>query len=485
MFVAPDPIDFGRRTEPHVEPIIVQNVGTAPLSISNIQVVPTGRFRLETELEYPFTLQPSELQDLGVSYTPETDQFDSAVLVVNSNDEETPRLEVPITANGAEPCISVTHEDGYDFNQRIIGETAPENFTIQNCSDPVNGAALEVYSLEWLEEDITISLATRPGALPGENLVLNPGETSSFVVEYTPTEEIVNQAVLRITSNDAVKNPLDIDIRGIGSSNGCPTAVAVCRVVGSGGGYDSEVSALPLQELECDATQSIDADGAIDIYEWTVIERPVGSVAPFTPAPNVADPNFFVDLAGRYVFRLNVIDDGGAVSCEPADVTVVAVPDETIHVQLTWHTPNDPDETDFSGTDLDLHFLHPLGSIGHSRYDVHWLNKTPNWGGGLANPSLDIDDTNGAGPENINLDGPEADSNYRVGVHYWSDSGLGASDATIRIYIYGLLQFELTRTLASTDDYWDVAAIIWDSGDVVRIDTVEDVCVASDGAFGC
>ena len=499
IYVAPDPIAFGRvlTGQEATQEVAIQNIGSATLQVDDIRIVPTGRFRLVDDFTFPMVLAPQDFNQFTVSYTPENDQFDQAVLIVSSTDESTPRVEVQITANGAEPCISVTHEEGYDFNERVIGQTHTEALTIQNCSDPQNGQDLEIYSIEWLETDAALEFGTLPGGLPAENLVLAPGASAPLELRFTPTEERVSQAVLRITSNDEVKNPLDIDIRGVGSNNQCPTAVARCRVVGSTA-WDTELSVLPLQTIECDSSQSVDPDGGIASYQWTVVNRPPGSVAPLTPNANHESPSLFIDIAGEYRLRLNVIDDRGAIACEPADVRVVAVPDETIHVQLTWHTPNDPNEADTgngAGSDLDLHFIHPNGSIGDRTYDCYFRNRVASWGDPTSDaddPSLDIDDTDGAGPENINLDGPEDGLLYRVGVHYFNDHGFGPSDATLRIYIFGLLQFELTRTLSysrlGAGDYWDVAAISWPDADVVRIDQVESVCDASNGTFptlGC
>jgi hypothetical protein len=48
-----------------------------------------------------------------------------------------------------------------------------------------------------------------------------------------------------------------------------------------------------------------------------------------------------------------------------------ALADEAIHIELTWSTPNDPDETDHgpeAGSDVDLHFAAP-GSQG-------WADQT-------------------------------------------------------------------------------------------------------------
>ena len=210
------------------------------------------------------------------------------------------------------------------------------------------------------------------------------------------------------------------------------------------------------------------------------LDVPAGSSADFEP-PNAVGTGFFIDLAGRYVFNLSVVDDRGCESPEPAVVTVVSRPDEDIHVQLVWATPSDPDETDIgfgAGTDLDLHVLHPNGCWEHPTWDCHFRQREPNWGDPGAtddNPSLDIDDTDGAGPENINLDNPENGATYMVAVHYYNDHGYGVSFATVRIFIFGELIFEARdKNFPYTDFWWVVAGIQWPSTTVTPVDLVYD-----------
>ena len=101
-------------------------------------------------------------------------------------------------------------------------------------------------------------------------------------------------------------------------------------------------------------------------------------------------------------------------------------------------------------------------------YDTYYANLTPNWEtpSVVDDPSLDLDDTDGAGPENINLNQPLAGRTYRVGVHYWADYGAGATGATVRIYIHGELVHEAKIQSLKDCDLWDVAEIEWPSGTV-------------------
>jgi hypothetical protein len=101
--------------------------------------------------------------------------------------------------------------------------------------------------------------------------------------------------------------------------------------------------------------------------------------------------------------------------------------------------------------------------------DCFWFNAHPNWGiydwDIDDNPGLDRDDTDGAGPENINLNGPEPVT-YTVGVHYWNDHGWGPSYVTVRFYIDAVLVEEVADVLMLDSDMWEVGTVEWPSGKV-------------------
>ena len=183
---------------------------------------------------------------------------------------------------------------------------------------------------------------------------------------------------------------------------------------------------------------------------------------------------------GEYTFELQVTDHYGAAApselCPGQSVRLRAraKPDEALHVQLTWDTPLDDDQTDDFGTDVDLHLLHPAAEqwTTQNALSCNYTNRHPDWGHPNDlndDPSLDIDDVNGAGPENINIKEPENTSEfgrgYRIGAHYFS-AGLGGqvdvdaeSHVTVRIYLEGILTQEVRKTLTETDDLWSVGEV--------------------------
>ncbi len=501
LFVDPDPVVFGRVSPGERAPLDVNiaNNGTSGIILYGMNVSGSAEFELTGDggVQLPHLLAPNEFITIEITYSPDSDGFDEGVLVIEhlaegadtSGDFE--RKFVTLSANGTDPCVTVTHEaEGYDFRQRMIGRSVEEVFTITNCGDDIAGQTVAISGFEWSVAHDWFSFSapsTLDSPLELENLdagidvELEPGEYRSFIVTFEPADEGVAHGVLSIETNDPLKNPLEIDIRGVGSTNVCPVAVAVCQVRGTGVASD-EVGAIPLDYIECDGSGSFD-EGAVASYMWEVVARPEGSTAEFSPSSDIVDPSFFLDLAGRYVFRLNVVDDEGSVSCEPSDVTVVATPNEAILVQLTWDTPADDDITDNNGSDLDLHFSLDGTDWGDCDSDVFWGNDVANWGSptrGDDDPSLDIDDTDGAGPEDINLDNPEGGGLYRVGVHNFNDHGFGISYATVRIFINGVEAYvRADKPLDNSDneigkDFWEVATIAWPTGEIVEVDEVID-----------
>lgn len=460
----------------------IQNVGRAPLRIDRVYLGENGEefdFCFPTSNEqdapclgvdepgaYPETLNYLETVLIRVTYSPVDDGEDTSRILVDSDDPDEQPFEIEISANGEEPCILVSDENGIDFGAAFIGGVSQRTVTIENCS-PNKELIVDAIALTSdSDEEFFLGDNALPEPLPSEALVIAPGEANSLVLSYAPSAEAANQGTLEIRSNDEAKSPLRIPVTGRGSNNSCPTAVAKARVQGEGGPQVSQIETIPLATVEFDGGDSSDVDGGISTYEWTIVERPADSTTRFVPNGGVANPTLFIDLAGRYKIELTVYDEQGTASCETSEVTILATPNEDVHVQLVWDT---------DGTDVDLHFLHPNGRWNASPYDCHWLNREPNWNNLNSagdDPSLDIDDVNGFGPENINLNNPES-LTYRVGAHYYSDHFLGASNVTIRIWLSATLVFEYRNKFMTDGQFWDVATIQWGpSPQVGQIDSV-------------
>ncbi|QDG51134.1 hypothetical protein FIV42_10420 [Persicimonas caeni] len=253
-------------------------------------------------------------------------------------------------------------------------------------------------------------------------------------------------------------DPIDAD-RPDTDPTACPTAQILTRLQGQTTWQTGDVSALPLQTIEFDAT----ASGHVTAHEWTITARPQGSTQRLLPSNTVAQPRLFLDLAGTYDIDLTVTNHDAPSACtSSASVTITATPSDDVQISLTWDTPADSDQTDNFGTDLDVHYLHPNGRWDDPPWDLFWRNPDPNWADqnlDTDDPSLDIDDTDGAGPEHVSHSNLEQ-LRYRVGAYYYSDNTLDQSFATVRIYLQGTLAYEdANKEMPRTGSFWDAAII--------------------------
>jgi hypothetical protein len=488
----------------------IRNIGSSPLRITNYEV--TGQadlFGADHDIEFygeisessALTLNPhneqigptdegyrsNELQ-IFVTYSPETVGSDTADLKIYSDDPDESVLEVPLTANSNAPCILVVDGTRIDFGNSRIGDLNQRTITVQNCGN----ADLEINQLEPGDNagvlSDTSSMAPflidtgsedRPidvqGNLTANPITISPGEVDTFVLGYAPTLEEPNNGKMFIHSNDDLNPRLQLDLFGLGVFNACPTGIAKGTLRDFPAPPSTQVEAAPLQTLILDGSDSTDVDGSVVDWIWEIVERPDGSVAELeTVANEPADParrQLFLDLAGRFVIEMIAVDDGGCASEETATITAIVVPNEAVHVQVVWNNSADPDQTDTSGSDIDTHFMKmPVGRWFEAPYDNYFANREPFFN--PEHPSLDIDDTNGAGPENINMDDPVPCQWYAVGVHYWR-AQFGTAYTTVRIYINGGLVFEYpNKPMRTTNEWWDVARIHWPTGEIISVDEI-------------
>jgi hypothetical protein len=529
IVVAPNFVDFGRVSigETIEREVVISNIGQVAATITAMEINESANYTMlipdwsprtmDGSPSAPVAITPGDPQWLAaladpdgdgqpglapqasftlvVTFTAQFERGDNGELSITSN-SVIPNVLVDLTANGSAPCIQVVPSE-LVFGAGLIDRENESLLTIESCG----AEALQIDSItvtaggEHFEIPAEAIEGRLPGRLAAADLAMNPPvrPTWNVPVLFTPAAEQPYTGTIVVTSNDPNRPSIEVPMRGRGSINECPVAAVA----------EDELIVRPLDVIQLDGSRSTDTDGPNGQpvqYEWVVTQRPEGSTsvpverfsnrlspAEGGPADNASTPTavFFVDLAGTYVIELRVTDSemvsAPSASCPqaPAQVTIIANPNEDIHLQVTWNTPGDPDQTDLEGSDVDIHFLHPNGLDwfrGGGTYDCYFANPTPDWGRANNpddNPSLDIDDTNGSGPENINLDQPENTDTlgapYRVGVHYYRSTvgafggadAWGPSDVRVRIYLGGVIAYDVTRRLQETNDFWEVAAILW------------------------
>ena len=376
-----------------------------------------------------------------------------------------------------------------------INMPSTKTIYISKCDfPPLNISSIEV---EGQGFSVNVSPELPFGFSEGEGLV---GETVQIDITYTPQGEEEQTGILKIMSNDATQPVTEVSLIGQVVDypiEQCPTAQV----------SQDNFSAFIGSIITLDASPSFDSsnlNGRPVSYEWIVSNRPNGSMSSIVESyTDFANPSmgglpddtstpeamFFIDLPGIYQFELIVktqeMIDRGVENCgtNTKSVYLTTSDEPGFRIVLTWDTPNDLDQTDSMGTDLDLHLRHPLSMRWATDmvdvYDCYFANRAPDWGneGNENNPSLDVDDLNGAGPEQISYQDPEVREDlYRIGVHYYSNGGLfapsyGPSTASIFVYFFGELVFNASKELIDKDHFWEPAAIRWGlTQEVIEID---------------
>lgn len=348
---------------------------------------------------------------------------------------------VEFTAKVPPPAISCTPLV-LNYGTLAIGQSQTQGVTCKN----VGLGPLTFTSF-------TVTNANTPNAFlltntPATTLLAN--ESTMIAVTYTSNSVGSDSGNLRILSNDPQLPQIDVPLMANSyDPNTCPTAAVT--VLSPNLAY-----LKPLDTVQFDAGASSDPDAGDGIaeYIYTVLVRPPGSTAPIVQqTANRARASLFVDLAGHYTIQVQVRDKKGLISCNKALVEMDAIPREAIHVQLVWST---------SEGDFDLHLVKPGSSIWNS--DCYYSSKTPSWGS-YGNPTLDIDDQHGYGPENINLDNPGTGA-YKVYVHYYDSWGEhSTATVTVRIYIHGVIAGTYLMSWPESREHyrWAVATINWDA----------------------
>jgi hypothetical protein len=515
----PNPVRFaripaGERTQ---QTLTLRNVGSAPLTIfEEPSYSGSSAFSVSTEgRTYPLTLQPFDNSDaegnledfeleVTVRYAPEGGSNQVGEILVVSDDSsgaegsEDGRFNklIPVDAAADAPCILV---DGLTrrFGQVPIGATTTDVVTVTNCGS----RSLEISAVTIIEnsedEEFELQLDDWDGNGDGRidsPVTIDPGERSRFRIDYGPLQVGQDTGVVEIVSNDPAQPQLDLDLIGRGSDGECPEANLLASVRGVSAAPRQSISTAPLEYVVLDGSNSEDPDGRIpnDPDNWTyeVLSAPDGvspRIGPTAEDPNDDDQSrreFRLLTAGTYEIGLTVTDNEGFQSCNQAVATITAIPNEALHVELTWTNPEDPDETDDSGSDVDLHLVKMgPGAWFEAPYDIFFQNPNGGSSGGGAiwnpeSPSLDIDDTDGAGPENIQMDDPVSCEWYAVGAHYWREQ-YGAAYATVRIYVNERLVYEqINRRLEVDGVFWDVARVHWNEGTATVVD-VDNILQAS------
>jgi hypothetical protein len=430
------------RAEPYRQSVTVRNIGTRPVRVTGLVLAGDSAFRLESDLGGAFTLQPQMPVVFSILFQAMDRLPKTALLTIASDYRGGSRMNIPVMSEALSPGIKVTNcvraaagapcVRGNDDLLVTFGEVRPREcpageITVENVGE----APLEVEAPVFRPDS---SPEFQFFGAPPPSFSLNPPDESGVTdqqilrVKYCPTHCGGGNGALMMASNDPAAPEVLVGLKGASRGNESP--ICACD--------PSTLRAAPLETITLSGAGCVDPDGDPLQFSWTVVSRPPGSTSPIQNVSS-RDAAFFIDLATPsqtpYVFRVTATDCWGAHgSCE---ISMFVLPSCTgFGVQLI---------SDREG--VDLHLAGPQG-------DCSAANPSPDWG--IVGEATDDPQCTS---NRVNYDDPPA-TLYRLGVQYTCDRGLGAANATVRVYCNSLQVAELgPKLLDATGAFWDVARL--------------------------
>ncbi len=479
-----------------IQEIVVSNPSSVELIIDSVELTEDTDPAFRVDLS-PKSIGPGLSAVVQVSFRPNFETEIVGKLEIYSNAKNLGQgdaVVIDITGTGVDnglPQLQLVPE-ACDFGNIAVGGIGQCDIAVKNTGT----RALVIDSLAMVPSETIVppeSTLEEPfgffGRPPTEDDAIEAGQELTLSLRFTPDALGAFYGQIKALTNDPNQNEVTIMLEGVGVD----PPLAACGIKSINGDTSAIGNAIePLDDviLTADGSEASVSTGQIVSYEWEVVHQPGGSNAVLT-APDSMDTGFSfagrpgIDLAGTYVVRVTVVDDLGTRSINDCSVEFEAIPTDTIHVQLVWDT---------SYGDMDLHMtkkndageycMNGYSLVGETSttscsgevLDCYYGNckpthsSPPDWDAdgvsrSSGDPSLDIDDLSGYGPENINIDEAVGGS-YLVGIHHFSaPSQSGGIGNTVRIYLYGQLQAEFYNILDEDSnmdgDFWEVAIIHW------------------------
>ena len=272
-------------------------------------------------------------------------------------------------------------QDGQVILRYLFGIRGPS--LIAGIVDEINGIRITVDEIETYLAGFMPGANQTPDADSGPDQTVSVGATAIL-----NGSESIDRDGDRLTYDWTITNQPD----GSGATVANPTSVMptvtpdldgdyVIQLIVNDGQVDSEPSFVTLsttnskpvakpgpdQQISINATVPLDASGSTDVdgnlltYQWTLLEKPAGSLATLSETTAI-QPTLEPDIEGTYKVQLIVND--GTVDSEPAIVTLT-----TVNIIPVAH----------AGRDQTVAINQSLVLDGHRSYDANGDLLTFHW----------------------------------------------------------------------------------------------------------
>jgi hypothetical protein len=502
-------VDFGTRdlSVKVTQNIKVTNPSIVELNLFEVNIVGDPSFKVELA---PDTIPAGQSGDIVISVRPKTETALAATLYIlsdanntNQTEESKSLVEVPLTVVGVDNGLPDIEVDplSCDFGRVPQGGVQVCNVTIKNTGN--RGLTLDSVAFVPVGDDPDVLFQVPPGSTtetpfafsanpPGPDDEIAGGAEVTLPVRFAPDVLGNFQGKFRILSNDPDEEQIDVPLSGIAVTP--PTCVIKIKTINGQEPQGANPAIEPLDDVILSLEDSTPStpDGSIQRFQWSIGSRPAGSTVALTNELGETtgftfDDDLGVDLAGEYTVRAQVFDDLDVGSVNECEITFEAIPKDNFLVQLSWDT---------STSDIDLHVTKagtggefcagntsgevtgPLASDCGVDLDCNYAtcrstsSDSPEWDGvsgrGDGDPTLDIDDLEGFGPENINVD-VMTPGRYLVSVEGFT-LDTPTTGCTVRIFVYGRLAAEFFKSVGE-DEWWEAAVVEWPA------DPLDPVCI--------
>ena len=213
IVVHPQELFFGHiesGQESGEEMFSIMNTGNSDLYVEPILMDGSRRYNIPEFENEQLIIQPGEILDVPVTYLPVTYEHNGAVVKILSNDEEKSEIFVLLEGYGDAPKIDVTPEY-VNYGDISIGCDNEYRVTIKNEGN-LDLTIENVVQMTTLPNDINVDY----GSLPEPPWSLLQNEEIDLLIKYTPDDIGYDESIIRIDSNDPVKNSLEIKQEGNG-----------------------------------------------------------------------------------------------------------------------------------------------------------------------------------------------------------------------------------------------------------------------------